>query len=66
MKVCFEIAVMALDSGLIPYGEVIIAIGGTMKGADTAIILNPVHLQNISETNIKEIILYAERSLILI
>ena len=30
-KVCVEIAVMALDAGLIPYGEDIIAVGGSSE-----------------------------------
>lgn len=30
VKVCVEVAVMALDAGLVPYGEDIVAIGGTL------------------------------------
>jgi len=56
VKVCVEIAIMALDAGVIPYGEKIIAIGGTIRGADTAIILTPSHAQYILETQIHEII----------
>ena len=56
MKVCVEVAVMALDAGLIPYGEPIIAIGGTGKGADTAVIMTPSHASSILETKIHEII----------
>lgn len=55
-KVCVEISVMALDSGLLPYGEQIIAIGGSGKGADTAIVLTPSHASSIFETKIHEII----------
>ncbi|MGI6678311.1 MAG: pyruvate kinase alpha/beta domain-containing protein [Dehalobacterium sp.] len=55
-KVCVEISVMALDAGLIPYGEEIIAVGGTGSGADTAIVLTPAHSTHIFQTNIKEII----------
>jgi len=55
-KVCVEVAVMALDAGLIPYGEPIIAIGGTGQGADTAIIITPSHAGSIFETKIHEII----------
>lgn len=55
-KVCVEISVMALDAGLIPYGKEIIAVGGTNKGADTAIILKPSHAGSIFETRINEII----------
>jgi hypothetical protein len=56
VKVCAEISIMALDGGLIPYGEDIIAIAGTGRGADTAAILRPSHAATIFETKIKEII----------
>lgn len=56
VKVCVEVAVMALDAGLIPYGEDIIAIGGTGEGADTAIVIRPAHAANILDTHIAEII----------
>lgn len=56
MKVCVEIAVMALDAGLIPYGEKIVAIGGTGRGADTAAILTPAHAREIFNTRIHEIV----------
>lgn len=56
MKVCVEIAIMALDAGAIPYGERIIAIGGTGRGADTAAILTPAHANAVFDTRIHEII----------
>ena len=55
-KVCVEIAIMALDAGLIPYGEDILAVGGTGRGADTALILAPSHASTILKTKIREII----------
>ena len=55
-KVCVEISVMALDAGLIPYGEDVIAVGGTDEGADTAIILRPAHAADIFDTWISEIL----------
>lgn len=55
-KVCVEIAVMALDAGLIPFGQDVIAVAGTGRGADTALILRPAHASNILETWISEII----------
>ena len=36
VKVCLECSVMALDAGAIPYGEKVVAVGGTGHGADTA------------------------------
>ena len=37
-KVAVEIAVMALDAGLIPW-RAVIAVGGSGRGADTAVVL---------------------------
>jgi hypothetical protein len=56
VKVCVEIAVMALDGGLIDYGRPVIAIGGSGGGADTAVILSPGHAQTIFDTKIHEIL----------
>lgn len=56
IKVCVEISTMALDGGMIPYDEDIISIGGTGRGADSAIILRPAYSSDILETKIKEII----------
>ncbi len=56
VKVCTEISVMALDAGMIPYGEDIVAIGGTGRGADTCIIIRPAHSQDFFSTEIREII----------
>ena len=55
-KVCVEVAVMALDAGLIPYGEEIIAVGGSGNGSDTAVVISPAHASNILDTKINEII----------
>lgn len=56
VKVCAEIAGMALDAGLVPYGEEIIAVAGTGTGADTAVVIVPEHSNNFLGTKIKEII----------
>ena len=56
LKVCVEVSVMALDGGLIPFGVPVVAVGGTMKGADTAVILTPGHGNGIFDTRIHEII----------
>lgn len=56
VKVATEIAVMALDAGLIPYGKEIISIGGTIKGADAAIVVKPAHANRFFDTEIREII----------
>jgi hypothetical protein len=56
IKVCVEIAVMALDGGYIPYGKPVIAVGGTLRGADTAAILSPGYAHSIFETKLHEIL----------
>ena len=55
-KVCVEIAVMALDAGLVPYGKPVIALGGTGRGADTAAILTPGYSNSVLDTKIHEIL----------
>jgi hypothetical protein len=56
VKVCIEIAVMSLDAGLIPFGGEIISVGGTGRGADTAVIITPSYSAAIMETKIHEIL----------
>ncbi len=56
VKVAVEIACMALDAGLIPYGQEVIAVGGSDAGADTALVLIPAHSNQFFDTKIKEII----------
>lgn len=56
IKVCVEIAIMAADAGLIPTDQEAVAIGGTSKGADAAIVLKPAHMHNYFDLEIREII----------
>jgi len=56
MKVCCEITMMAADSGLVRTDEDIIAIAGTVKGADTAIVLTPVISNDLFDLRVKEIL----------
>lgn len=56
VKVCVEIASMALDAGMIPHGADIIAVGGTGVGADTAAIIQPAHSNKFFDTKVREII----------
>lgn len=55
-KVAVEIAVMALDTGLIPYGKDVIAVAGTGSGADTAIVIRPAHSRQFFDTRVREIV----------
>ncbi len=56
VKVAVEIAVMALDAGLIPYNKEIISIGGTGEGTDTAIVCLPKHGKDFFSCDVREII----------
>jgi len=55
-KVCVEICAMAADAGFITGGEPVVAVGGTGRGADTAIILRPEVSSRILKTKIDRII----------
>lgn len=54
-KVAVEIAVMAADAGALS-GSDIISIGGTGRGADTALVLKPAHQNNFFNLRIREIV----------
>ena len=56
MKVVCEITMMAADAGLVRTDEEVIAIGGTGRGADTAVVLNPVHTHHFFDLKVKEIL----------
>ena len=56
MKVAIEISLMAADAGLISPDEEVIAIAGTVRGADTAIVLKPAHAHDAFSLRVKEII----------
>jgi hypothetical protein len=55
IKVCVEIAAMASDAGLIPLGDVI-AIAGTERGADTAVILKADSSNHFFQIKVREIL----------
>jgi hypothetical protein len=56
VKVAAEISVMALDAGMIPFGEDIIAVGGSGRGADTAVVIRPAHSHEFFNTEVREIV----------
>lgn len=56
IKVCVEVAIMSADAGHIPVDSDIIAIGGTSKGADSAITMRAAHMNNLFDLVIKEIL----------
>jgi len=47
---------MAADAGLIPVDREVIAIGGTGRGADTALVIKPATASRFFNLEIREII----------
>ena len=56
MKVVVEIALMAADAGLARTDEPVIAIAGTGKGADTAVVLKPANAQSFFDLQVLEVL----------
>ena len=56
MKVVCEICLMAADAGVVRTDEEVICIGGSGRGADTAVVLNPVNTTDFFNLKVKEIL----------
>lgn len=56
IKVCVEIVLMATDGGKVAEGENIVAVAGTGRGADTAVVAIAASSNHMSELHITEII----------
>ncbi len=56
MKVVCEISLSAADAGRVRTDEEIIVLGGTGRGVDTAVVLQPVDSQRFFDLKIKEIL----------
>lgn len=56
VKVGCEMAIMAADAGLVRTDEDVIAVGGTARGADTAIVVRPVNTERFFDLKIREIL----------
>lgn len=56
VKVCFEIVLMATDAGHITSGEKVIAIAGTGRGSDTALVMQAASTQHMRNLRVNEII----------
>ena len=56
MKVVCEICLMAADAGVVRTDEEVISIGGTGRGADTAVVVNPVNTTDFFNLRVKEIL----------
>ena len=55
-KAAIEVVVMAADAGLIPVSRDVIAMAGTSKGVDAALVLRPANSTQIFDLYIREII----------
>jgi len=55
VKVALEVAIMAADAGTLS-GNDIIAVGGTARGADSALVLKPANQSDFFDAKIREII----------
>lgn len=56
VKVAIETAVMAADAGLIPVDRDVMAVGGTSRGADSAVVLRPASSNCFFDLKIREIL----------
>ncbi|HJX36219.1 MAG TPA: pyruvate kinase alpha/beta domain-containing protein [Dehalococcoidales bacterium] len=56
MKVCVEMILMVVDGGLVASGEQVIAIAGSGRGADTAVVAVAASSRNLPDLHITEII----------
>jgi uncharacterized protein len=56
VKVCFEIVLMATDGGHVASGETVIAIGGTGRGSDTALVMQAASSQHMKRLRVNEIL----------
>ena len=55
-KVAVELALMAADAGFVRTDEDVISIGGTVTGADTALLIRPANSSDIFNLKVKGVI----------
>jgi hypothetical protein len=55
-KVCCEIVMMAVDAGLIPEGEEVLAVAGTARGADSVMVLKSAASKRFLDLRVLEIL----------
>lgn len=56
VKVCCEIVMEGCDSGLLPEGEEVVAVAGTVRGADTVCIIRSVASKRFLDLKVLEIV----------
>ncbi|HVN95336.1 MAG TPA: pyruvate kinase alpha/beta domain-containing protein [Syntrophorhabdaceae bacterium] len=55
-KVCFEMVMMVTDAGYLTKGEKVIAVAGTGRGADTALVMQASSSRNLKKLRVNEIL----------
>ena len=55
-KVCVEAAIMALDADALPFGVPVVALGGSHRGTDTALVLTPSYSASLLSTVVHEVL----------
>jgi hypothetical protein len=55
-KVCCEIVMMAVDAGLLPEGEEVLAVAGTARGADTVLLMRSAASKRFLELRVLEVL----------
>ncbi len=56
LKVAVECVLIAADQGVVKIDEEVIAVGGTMSGADTVCVIRPAHTANFFDLQVREIV----------
>jgi hypothetical protein len=56
LKVAVECVLMAADQGAIGISDEVIAVGGTMSGADTVCVIRPAHTSGFFDLQVREIV----------
>lgn len=55
-KVCCEIVMMAVDAGMIPEGEEVLAVAGTARGADSVVVIKSAASKRFLDLKVLEIL----------
>lgn len=56
MKVAVECVLIAADQGAIPLSEEVVALGGTIEGADTVVVIRPAHTAGFFDLQVREFV----------
>ena len=56
MKVCVEISIMAAEHGFVTPRDDVVVLGGSGKGADTAVVLQPAYAAEMFDLKIRQIL----------